>query len=135
MLERRRGTTRHARHQKTITLQQSCQGLSLFGIESKALERKIFLACRSWPKEYIQSKKIDLDLNYGHDFLCATTAEEMQRTKKPLYIAFSDLTKALDLVSREGLFTISLKIGFAPSLFNTTNSFSRQQEINFPSWW
>ena len=41
----------------------------------------------------------------------------------PLYIAFIDLTKAFDPVSREGLFAILLKIDFPPSLFNIAQSF------------
>ena len=41
----------------------------------------------------------------------------------PLNIAFIDLTKAFDLVSREGLFAILLKIGCPPILFNIVKSF------------
>ena len=41
----------------------------------------------------------------------------------PIYIAFIDLTKAFDLVSRERLFAILLKIGCPPSLFNVVKSF------------
>ena len=40
-----------------------------------------------------------------------------------LYIAFIDLTKAFDLVSREGLFAILLKIVYPPNLFNIVKSF------------
>ena len=40
----------------------------------------------------------------------------------PLYIAFIDLTKAFDLLSRDGLFAIMSKIGCSPSLFNTVKS-------------
>ena len=41
----------------------------------------------------------------------------------PLYIAFIDLTKALDVVSREGIFAIFLKVGYPPILFNIVKSF------------
>ena len=41
----------------------------------------------------------------------------------PLNIGLIDLTKALDLVSREGLFAILLKIGCPPSLFKIVQSF------------
>ncbi len=41
----------------------------------------------------------------------------------PLYIAFIDLTKAFDLVSREGLFRILPKIGCPPKLQSLIKSF------------
>ena len=42
--------------------------------------------------------------------------EKCKEQQKPLYIAFIDLTKAFDLVSRDGLFNILLKIGCPPNL-------------------
>ena len=45
----------------------------------------------------------------------------MQRV--PLYISFIDLTKAFDLVSRDGLFKILPKIGCPPKLANIIQSF------------
>ena len=41
----------------------------------------------------------------------------------PLYIAFIDLTKALELVSRKGLFQLLKKIGCPPQLLSITASF------------
>ena len=41
----------------------------------------------------------------------------------PLYIAFIDLTKAFDLVSRDGLFNVQLKIGCPPKLQSMIASF------------
>ena len=49
--------------------------------------------------------------------------EKCKEQNMPLYIAFIDLTKAFDLVSREGLFAILLKIGCPPNLFNIVKSF------------
>ena len=40
-----------------------------------------------------------------------------------LYIAFIDLTKTFDQVSREGLFAVLLKIGCPLNLFNIVKSF------------
>ena len=47
----------------------------------------------------------------------------MQEHQKPLYIAFIDLTKAVDLVSRDGLFNILMKIGCPPNLHSMIRSF------------
>ena len=41
----------------------------------------------------------------------------------PLYIAFIDLTKAFDLVSRDGLFKVLPKIGCLPKLQSMIESF------------
>ena len=47
----------------------------------------------------------------------------MQRAGKALYVAFIDLTKAFDLVSRDGFFKILAKIGCPPTLLNIVKSF------------
>ena len=49
----------------------------------------------------------------------------------PLYIAFIDLTKAFDLVSREGLFSILLKIDSPQSIFNIVKSFYTNTNATF----
>ena len=49
----------------------------------------------------------------------------------PLYIAFIDLTKTFDLVIREGLFAILLKIRYPPSLFNIVKSFHTNTKATF----
>ena len=47
----------------------------------------------------------------------------MREQRKPLYVAFIDLTKAFDLVSRDGLFKILAKIGCPPTLLSIVKSF------------
>ena len=47
----------------------------------------------------------------------------MQRARKPLYVAFIDLTKAFDLVSRDGFFKILAKSGCPPTLVSIVKSF------------
>ena len=42
--------------------------------------------------------------------------EKCREQKRPLYLAFVDLTKAFDLVSRDGLFKVLKKIGCPPKL-------------------
>ena len=41
----------------------------------------------------------------------------------PLYLVFIDLTKAFDLVSRDGLFTVLAKVGCPPKLLCIIQSF------------
>ena len=43
--------------------------------------------------------------------------------RKPLYIAFIDLTKAFGLVNRDGLFKILAKISCPPTLLSVMKSF------------
>ena len=47
----------------------------------------------------------------------------MQRAGKATYVAFSDLTYAFDLVSRDGLFKILAKISCPPTLLSIMKSF------------
>ena len=67
----------------------------------------------------IRSKRFTTDMT----FYVRELQEKCNEQNVPLYIAFIDLTKAFDLVSREGLFAILLKIGCPPNLFNIVKSF------------
>ena len=49
--------------------------------------------------------------------------EKCREQGKPLYVAFFDLTKAFDLVSRNGLFKILTKISCPPILLSIVKSF------------
>ena len=49
--------------------------------------------------------------------------EKCREQGKPLYVAFIDLTKAFNLVSRDGLFKILAKIGCPPTLLSIMKSF------------
>ncbi|XP_069189749.1 uncharacterized protein [Procambarus clarkii] len=49
--------------------------------------------------------------------------EKCREQRKSLYIAFTDLTKAFDFGSRDGLFKISAKIGCPPTLLSMIQSF------------
>ncbi len=49
--------------------------------------------------------------------------EKCSEQRQPLYIAFIDLTKAFDLVSRQGLFTVLERIGCPPKLLKLIISF------------
>ena len=49
--------------------------------------------------------------------------EKCRAQGKPLYVTFIDLTKAFDLVSRDGLYKILAKIGHPPTLLSIVKSF------------
>ena len=49
--------------------------------------------------------------------------EKCREQGKPLCVTFIDLTKAFDLVSRDGIFKILAKIGCPPTLLSIVNSF------------
>ncbi|XP_047498458.1 uncharacterized protein LOC125045297 [Penaeus chinensis] len=49
--------------------------------------------------------------------------EKCQEQQMPLYLAFIDLTKAFDMVSRSGLFQLLKKIGCSPHLLAVVTSF------------
>ena len=49
--------------------------------------------------------------------------EKYREQQKPLYLAFIDLTKAFDLVSRTGLFKLHEKFGCPPKFLSITASF------------
>ncbi|XP_069176132.1 uncharacterized protein [Procambarus clarkii] len=54
--------------------------------------------------------------------------EKCREERKALYIAFIDLTKAFDLVSRDGLFKILAKIGCPRTLFSMIQSFHKDMK-------
>ena len=54
--------------------------------------------------------------------------EKCREQQQPLYLAFVDLTKAFDLVSREGLFALLQKIGCPPKLLSVIKSFHQDMQ-------
>ncbi len=68
---------------------------------------------------WLQSQPV----NCRHDLLITPAAGECREQQMPLYIAFIDLTKAFDLVSRSGLFRLLQKIGCPPQLLAVVTSF------------
>ncbi|XP_053381946.1 uncharacterized protein LOC128549358 [Mercenaria mercenaria] len=49
--------------------------------------------------------------------------EKCREQRQPLHLAFVDLTKAFDLVSRSGLFSLLQRIGCPPKLLSLIKSF------------
>ena len=56
-------------------------------------------------------------------FLTNAVAGEVSGTEKPLYIAIIELTKAFDLVSRQGLFILLKGMGCSPRVLRIILSF------------
>ncbi|KAK2555651.1 Craniofacial development protein 2 [Acropora cervicornis] len=89
------------------------RGISLLSIVGKvfarvALNRVQKLASRVYPSRSAALEPLQ---------------EKCREQQQPLFIAFVDLTKAFDLVSRSGLFEILQKIGCPPKLLAVITSF------------
>ena len=102
------------------------RGILLLGIVGKVFARVILvrlqkLAERVYPESQcgFRAERSTLDMVFS---LCQLQ-EKCREQQMPLYVAFIDLTKAFDLVSREGLFRILLKIGCPPKLQSMIESF------------
>ena len=61
--------------------------------------------------------------NHRQDLLTETAVKKCREQGKPLYVAFIDLTKAFDLVSRDGHFKILNKIGCLSTLLSIVKFF------------
>ena len=101
-------------------------GISLLSILAKVFARVILirlqkLADRTYPESQcgfrIERSTIRMV------FSLRQLQEKCGEQRMPLYIAFIDLTKAFDLVSRNGLFEILPKIGCPPKLQSMIESF------------
>ena len=102
------------------------RGISLLSIVGKAFARIILnrlqlLGDRVYPESQcgFRRNRSTVDMIFSLRQL----QEKCREQQKPLYIAFIDLTKAFDLVSREGLFCILEKIGCPPQLLSIIKSF------------
>ena len=102
------------------------RGISLLSVVGKLYARVVLLrlqqlAERVYPESQCgfrpESSTVDMI------FSLRQLQEKCREQQKPLYIAFIDLTKAFDLVSREGLFNILLKIGCPSRLHSMIRSF------------
>ena len=102
------------------------RGISLLSIVGKAFARLILkrlqlLAERIYPESQcgFRTERSTVDMIFSLRQL----QEKSREQRQPLYIAFIDLTKAFDLVSRSGLFAILERIGCPPKLLKLIISF------------
>ena len=102
------------------------RGISLLSIVGKlfarvALKKLQVLAERVYPEPQcgFRANRSTIDMVFSITQLQEICREQRQ----PLFIVFVDLTKAFDLVSRDGLFKILSKIGCPPRLLNIIKSF------------
>jgi len=102
------------------------RGISLLSIVGKvfariALNRLQKLADRVYPESQcgFRAHRSTVDMIFSLRQL----QEKCREQNMPLHLAFIDLTKAFDLVSREGLFSLLKKIGCPPTLLKIVQSF------------
>ena len=102
------------------------RGISLLSIVGKVFARVILmplqkLAERIYPESQCRFRagRSTIDMIFSLRQL----QEKCREQHMPLYIAFIDLTKAFDLVSRDGLFKVLPKFGCPPKLQSMIESF------------
>ncbi|XP_051973121.1 probable RNA-directed DNA polymerase from transposon BS isoform X1 [Xyrauchen texanus] len=102
------------------------RGISLLSIVGKAFGRVVLnrlqsLAERVYPEAQcgFRAGRSTIDMIFSLRQL----QEKCREQRRPLYIAFIDLTKAFDLVSRKGLFTLLQRIGCPHKLLRIITSF------------
>lgn len=102
------------------------RGISLLSVVGKAFPRVVLnrlqvLAARVYPESQcgIRAKRSTIDMVFSLRQL----QEKCREQRRPLYLAFIDLTKAFDLVSRSGLFALLHKIGCPSKLLKMVESF------------
>ena len=101
-------------------------GISLLSVNGKMfaciiLHRLQILADRIYPESQcgFHSKRSTIDMIFS---LCQLQ-EKCREQNQPLHLALIDLTKAFDLVSRDGLFKMLPLIGCPPKLLSIVRSF------------
>ena len=101
------------------------------GISLLSVVGKVF-ACVALKRLSILTEQVypELQCGFGANrstidmiFSLRQLQEKCREQRQPLFVAFIDLTKAFDLVSRDGLFKILPKIGCPPKLLSIIRSF------------
>ena len=102
------------------------RGISLLSVVGKVFARVVLkrlqvLAERIYPESQcgFRANRSTVDMIFSLRQL----QEKCKEQRQPLFVAFIDLTKAFDLVSRDGLFKILPKIRCPPKLLSIIRSF------------
>ena len=103
----------------------SYRGISLLSVTGKVFARVLLatlkqVASRIYPES--QCGFCSRCSTVGMIFSVRQIQEKCREELQPLHIAFVDLTKAFDRVSRHGLFAILQKLGCPPTLLSLTRS-------------
>ena len=109
------------------------RGISLLAITGKVFARVILsrlqtLGERVYPESQcgFRANRSTIDMVFSLRQL----QEKCREQNRPLYLAFIDLTKAFDLVSRAGLFSLLEKIGCPPTLLEIIVSFHEDMKAS-----
>ena len=107
------------------------RGISLLSIIGKVFARVTLtrlqsLASQVYPKSQcgFRAGRFTVDMIFSLRKL----QEKCQEQQQPLFLAFVDLTKTFDLLSRSGLFKILQKIGCPPKLLAIITSFHQDMQ-------
>ena len=107
------------------------RGISLLSIVGKVFAKVVLprlqvLASTVYPEAQcgFRAERSTIDMIFATRQL----QEKCKEQQMPLYIAFIDLTKAFDLVSRDGLFQVLKRIGCPEKLLNIIVSFHRNMQ-------
>ena len=102
------------------------RGISLLSIVGKVFARVVLKRLQVLAEQVYPESQCSFHANRSTTdliFSLKQLQEKCREQKQPLFIAFIDLTKAFDLVSKDGLFKIPPKIGCPPKLLSIIRSF------------
>ena len=110
------------------------RGISLLNIVGKLFAKVVLmkmrvLAERIYPESQcgFRTKRATIDMIFSLRQL----QEKCTEQEKPLYVAFINLTKEFDFVSRDGFFKILAKNGCPPTLLSIVKSFHDNRREQF----
>ena len=108
------------------------RGISLLSVVGKVFARGVLkrlqvLAEQVYPESQcgFRANRSNVDMVFSLRQL----QEKCREQRQPLFVAFIDVTKAFNLVSRDGLFKILPKIGCPPKLFSIIRSFHEDMKV------
>ena len=95
------------------------RGISLRSIVGKVFDRVILIRLQKLAERIYPESQCGFRAEWSTIYMIFSLRQVQEKCREqhmPLYIAFIDLTKAFDLVTRDGLFKVLPKIGCPPKL-------------------